>query len=154
MPAHMPRTETWVLLIDAAHARVLRRPERHPETATAPLETILDLATRHRPLREIMADRPGREHSSVGHGRSAMEYASDPVRDETRRFAQAVLADLEDRLANDEFSRLIVYAPPRMLGILREEMPAALARTVAAEHAKDVLKLPERDLLDLLLAAD
>lgn len=52
-----------------------------------PLETIFELNSEHRPLRKIMADTPGRNFTSTGPRRSAMEYHSDPVRDEIRTFA-------------------------------------------------------------------
>lgn len=150
----MQRPVTWVLLIDAGEARVLRKPDPAPEMANLPLETVLDRTSDVRPLREIMSDKPGRSFSSHGHGQSAMEYSSDPVRDETRAFARDILTELDARLKTGDFARLLVYAPPRMLGLLREVMPDGLAGAVAGEHAKDLLKLPELDLRSLLQQVD
>lgn len=79
-----------------------------------------------------------------------MEYHSDPVRDQTRRFAEAILSDLEDRLDRKEFEQLVIYAPPRMLGALREAMSERMALVVISETAKDVTKLPELELRELL----
>ena len=82
----MRKPETWILLADATRARVLRSPES-PQAGAArvPMQTIFEAGAEHLPLRDIMADAPGRTFASVGTRRSAMEYHSDPVRDETRK---------------------------------------------------------------------
>lgn len=108
----------------------------------APVETIFEASAEHRPLRDIMADAPGRSFASTGARRSAMEYHADPVRDETRRFALSLLSDLEARRAAGDFDQLVICAPPRMLGVLRELMSAGLAAVVRAQVAKDLTKLP------------
>ena len=114
------------------------------------MQTIFEAGAEHLPLRDIMADAPGRTFASVGTRRSAMEYHSDPVRDETRKFARSLLADLDTRLSAGEFDRLVICAPPRMLGALREAMPERIAAVVRSEVAKDLTKLPEIELRDML----
>jgi protein required for attachment to host cells len=146
----MHRIETWVLLADASRARVLRAPERAVDGMHAPIETIFEAGAEHLRLGDIMADAPGRSFQSVGTSRSAMEYHSDPVRDETRRFAFSLLSDLETRFAAGEFEQLVICAPPRMLGALRDAMPDRIAAAVRSEIAKDFTKLPERELRRLL----
>lgn len=138
----MRKTEIWVLLADAARARVVRHVNHAGDMEQAPMETIFEASAEHRPLRDIMSDAPGRSFASTGARRSAMEYHADPVRDETRRFAIALLSQLEDRRAAGAFAQLLICAPPRMLGVLRELMPAALAAVVRAQVAKDLTKLP------------
>lgn len=138
----MRKTEIWVLLADAARARVVRHTDHGGDMEQAPVETIFEASAEHRPLRDIMADAPGRSFASTGARRSAMEYHADPVRDETRRFALSLLSDLEARRAAGDFDQLVICAPPRMLGVLRELMPAGLAAVVRAQVAKDLTKLP------------
>lgn len=146
----MKKIGIWALLADAARARVLRHPGRAIDRAGAPMETIFEVSAEHRPLREIMTDAPGRSFASTGARRSSMEYHSDPAREETRRFAQAILSDLEDRLARQESEQLVIYAPPRMLGLLREAMSERMTSVVISEVPKDITKLPERELRELL----
>lgn len=146
----MRKTEIWVLLADAARARLVRHPEHAGNMEQAPVETIFEVSAEHRPLRDIMADAPGRSFASIGARRSAMEYHADPVRDETRRFALSLLSDLEARRGAGDFDQLVICAPPRMLGLLRELMPTGLASVVRAQVAKDFTKLPALKLREQL----
>lgn len=142
----MTRPVVWILLADAARARVVRSPQRSKDMHQAALETVLEVAAERRPLREIMADRPGRSFASTGARRSAMEYHSDPVRDETRGFAASIASALEARLRRGDFDRLVICAPPRMLNVLRETMSDALAASIKTQLAKDFTKLSELEL--------
>ncbi len=150
----MRRIETWVLLADASRARVLRAPERAVDGMHAPIETIFESSVEHLRLGDIMTDAPGRSFQSVGTSRSSMEYRSDPVLDETRRFAADLLSQLETRLAAGEFDQLVICAPPRMLGLFRDAMPDRIAAAVSSEVAKDFTKLPELELRRLLERLD
>ena len=142
----MRRPIGWILIADATHARVVKGPRRSDDLHGPPLETVFETSTDHRPLRKIMADRPGRSFASTGARRSAMEYRSDPVRDETRRFAASIVSALQARFERGEFDKLMICAPPRMLNALRKTLPEALAAVVRSEVAKDLSKLPELEL--------
>ena len=69
----------WALVMSSTQVRILRGISRENPHG----EPELVLSTEHKDLRDIMSDKPGRSFSSVGSGRSAMEYASDPVKDAT-----------------------------------------------------------------------
>ena len=147
----MRQPTLWFLLADSARARVVRAPKtREPRGEQAPLETVFEASTDPRPAREIMADAPGRAFSSVGGRRSAMEYRSDPVREEATAFARSIIDELESRRGAGEFDALIVCAPPRVLGAIREVMPEGLKAVVRSETAKDLTKLPELELREAL----
>lgn len=147
----MRKPVTWIVLTDAARARVVRNPPRSHDLHQPPLETVLEVSGVRRPLREIMADRPGRSFASTGARRSAMAYHSDPVRDETRSFAASIVSAVAARFEAGDFDRLVICAPPRMLNALRETMPDALADRVITQVAKDFTKLPELELHKRLL---
>ncbi|RWB97329.1 MAG: host attachment protein [Mesorhizobium sp.] len=144
----MKPQKTWVLIADGARARVLRdvlsvgkAPEEHED---------LVFHSERRQLREIMADKPGRSFASTGTRRSAMEYHSDPVREEDRAFA-AMLADmLHSRHLAGDFDQLVVAAAPQMLGDLRQAFPESLRKVTAAEIAKDFTKLTAHELRDVI----
>lgn len=138
----MRKTKIWVLLADAGRVRVVRAVHHAGNMGQDPLETVFERTAEPRPLREIMSDAPGRSFASTGARRSAMEYPADPVRDETRRFAGSLLSDLEARRGAGDFDQLVICAPPRMLGILREVMPTELAAVIRVQVAKDLTKLP------------
>ena len=147
------RTPTiWILVADGTRARAVRSP-RQPgsDGMHQPLETTFEAETEIQPLREIMADKPGRAFESAGVQRSAMEYHSDPVRAEMEAFARLIVEALEARRVKGEFDQLIVCAAPRMLGAIREAMPESLAATVTRQVDKDFTKLPEVALRDTLV---
>ena len=129
----MRKTETWVLQADVARARVVRKPERALDMAKAPMETIFEAGAEHRPLRDIMTDALARSFASVSVSRSARKCHSDPVSDETRKFARSLLSDSDAHLALGDFEQLVISASPRMLGALWEVMPERLAAVVNSE---------------------
>lgn len=137
----MKATTTWVLIADGARARIVRYVE--DEARTEDLVFEID----HRQLREIMSDKPGRSFASADRRRSAMEYRSDPVQEQEARFAATLIEELERRFEANEFERLAIVAEHRLLGVLRKKLPPALRQAIVAEVAKDLTKLPRRDLL-------
>jgi protein required for attachment to host cells len=69
-----------------------------------------------------------------------------PDAEERRRFARHVVEALEAEWAKAKDDRIILVAGPKMLGVLRDLMPKALAGQVAVDLAKDLVKLPLQDL--------
>jgi protein required for attachment to host cells len=139
---------TWGLAIDGARARIVRDLEE--ELHGAPVPEELGLEVRPHKLGEIMSDRPGRGHASVGSARSAMEYASDPVREAERDFCEEVLWLLGSHHRRGDFDRLVVAAEPRMLGLLRDRRSREIEAATVAEVPKDLLHLSPSDLRDRL----
>lgn len=103
------------------------------------------------PDREQGTDAPGRAFSSVGAGRSAYQETDFHELEEQRFAAEA--ADLLKRraLAND-FESLIVVAPPRTLGELRQHYHKEVSARLTGEIDKDLTGHPidriERALID------
>ena len=140
----MPYPETWVLVADAAHARLYRT--RPGEQRLERLSVEESEAARQK-SGDIMADRPGRAMDSSGVGqRSAMEQESDPQRVEQRRFAQAVADRLEAAANAGEFERLVVVAAPRALGDLRDLLPGSVRSRIDREIDKNYGSLDDRAL--------
>jgi protein required for attachment to host cells len=139
----MKPTVTWILLADGAQAKVFAHSG--PGTGLTPVE---DLLFEEEPLKasEIMADKPGRSFSSAGHGRSAMEYSSDPVAVRETRFVKSVAHALEKKYEQSAFGRLIIAAAPTALGDIRDAMGKNLKEAVVAEMPKDLTNLPTPQL--------
>ena len=139
----MKKTVTWVLIADGAQARVLEN--------TGPGKGLnqvdgRDLAQDAIQARDIMADRPGRSHSSNGSARSGMEPKTDPVAYRETQFVKS-LADMLDRQQqNGAYDRLIIAAAPIALGDIRKAMSAGVKKTVVAELDKDLTNLPTQQL--------
>jgi protein required for attachment to host cells len=131
----MKPTVTWILLADGAQAKVFAHSG--PGTGLRPIEDLL-FEDEPRRAREIMADKPGRAFSSMGSGRSAMEYASDPVKMREANFVKQVAEELERRYQQSAFSRLIIAAAPTALGTLRGALSDNLKQAVVAEMPKNL----------------
>jgi len=150
----------WVLVADGSRARIVRNPaqntrDRLPERIeTAESNEDIVFEAEHKPLREIMSDKPGRSFASEGARRSAMVYHSDPVRNQEKEFASTLIATLEERRQAGEFDRLVVVAPPRMLGLIRQQLPDALRDVVTGEIAKDYTKLGWKQLRGAIAGID
>jgi protein required for attachment to host cells len=145
----MAKPITWVLVADAARARVFRIEEPGPHLVPA---LDRELIATNLPTHDLVSDRPGRHSDAGGQGRHTMD-AADPHRLEKRRFAHEVAAVLDEERKKHAFERLIVAAAPQLLGDLRAEMSDDLKRMVEAEIAKDFSKLPVREIEEHLAGA-
>lgn len=92
------------------------------------------------------ADGPGRSQGGSGGARHGMEPSTSEVRQNRERFAAHVLDAAEAHWAKGGYDRLVVAAPAKMLGAVRERMPRALADKMQGDLAKDLLHTPVADL--------
>ncbi len=132
----------WALVMSATQARIIKGIAKGATDDTP--ELTLD--AEHKDLREIMSDKPGRSFSSVGPGRSAMEYASDPVKDAKRAFVDEAVTLLQDHFAKHDFTHLAIFAGPEMLGLLRDGLSPDLKHAVIVEISKNLLHETPHDL--------
>lgn len=115
-------------------------------------DALHDLCHRHAAdfpdVHDRFASEPSRGHTArVSYGtadRGAQEA------EERRRLARHAVAALAEEWARAKDDRIVLVAGPKMLGTLRDLMPKALAGQVAADLAKDLVKVPARDLPDHL----
>jgi protein required for attachment to host cells len=132
----------WVVVCDGAKALVLENVGD---------EKFLDLKTREvfehsdPKTHEIGTDAPGRSFSSVGHGRSAMEQA-DWHEQEEQRFLHKLLGHLDAAVHAGQTKSLIIVAPPRALGVLRQAYSHELRKALRAEIDKDLVKMPVHEI--------
>src|SRR3954467_5095284 len=83
------------------------------------------------PTREQGTDRPGRSNASVGVARSAMEE-TDWHHLAEERFAGELAEALHRHSHINPFEKLVVIAPPKILGNLRKAFHADVAERIAA----------------------
>ena len=139
----MTTPKTWILIADGGRARVLETIGiGHPLTPIDGMVFAKDLP----PSRELGSDKPARTHESMGHARHAVGEKTDLHRELKRSFAHEIAARLEAGLASGLFSRLVIVAPPVTLGDLRDAMSKDLSKHVAAEVAKDLVKVPNGEI--------
>lgn len=98
------------------------------------------------PTRDLGSERPGRVYASTGAARSAVE-ASDYHDAAETAFLGEVCRRVEHAVAGQtRGARLVLAAPPRVIGALRSLLPAPLRDTVAVEVGKDLTKLSIDDI--------
>ena len=101
--------------------------------------------------RASRTDRPGRYSASVGVARSAMEQA-DWHYLAKERFA-GELADALYRHAHANlFDKLVIIAPPKILGNLRKAFHPEVAERIAVEISKELTSHPVAEIGRLLAA--
>ena len=92
------------------------------------------------------SDQRGRGQAGPGTARHGMEPSTSEQRQMRERFAGHLAEKLGSVWGKGDYDRLIVAAPPKMLGALRDEMPAALKDSLAGDLDKDLVKIPLADL--------
>lgn len=82
-----------------------------------------------------------------------MEPGSDPIQRDMEDFAQETLATLEAHLRAGHLTRLAIFAAPKMLGILRRQMPASLRDVLILERDLNLINLSQADLRSAVIGA-
>lgn len=128
----------WVVVCDGAKALVLENvgDEMFPNLKTKEIYQQEDPATH-----EQGADKPGRSFQSVGTARSAMEQTDWKEQGE-QRFLEKLATRLDAAVRAGEVKSLVIAAPPRALGALRQVYTPTLRQALAAEIDKDMVKMP------------
>ncbi|MBX3491092.1 MAG: host attachment protein [Parvibaculum sp.] len=136
----------WILVADGQKARFLASEKRNEDPAPA----LPDMIVPNPPTREQGTERPGRVHESVGARRSAYEPPTDPHRQAKRDFARMVADTLLEKTRESAFDKLIVVAPPEMLGDLRGALAPETKARLIGERAKDYTELTPREIKEQL----
>ncbi len=129
---------TWILTADGHHARVWEWKSREQPLALVP-DFVRRVENASRFSRDMKSDRPGRSFVSAGMGRSSHEPKTDPHTHEKNEFARELASDLNEAFKKQRFRRLVVIAPPHMLGSLRQQFSPQLEEVIAGESDKDYM---------------
>jgi protein required for attachment to host cells len=123
----------WVVVCDGTKALVLENvgDEKFPNLKTRQVFEQEDPKTH-----EQGTDAPGRSINSIAARRSAMEQTDWHAHTE-QRFLQRLARHLDAAVNAGQAKSLIVVAPPRALGVLRQ----AYSNSLRAEIDKDLVRL-------------
>jgi len=139
----MKKLVTWFLMVDGARARIVTREDS--QTAYK-LVFSEESANAHARSHDLGSDRPGHTQESANSAHHAIEPRHDPHRIEETLFVQTVAAHVNRESARSSFDRLVVYAAPGVLSLLRKELDAPTLRKVHGEFPKDLTKVPVAEL--------
>lgn len=132
----------WVVVCDGAKALVLENTgdERFPNLKTREVYQQEDP-----PTHEQGTDAPGRAFGSVGSTRASVEQTDWHEQGE-RRFLERLAARLDAAVRSGEAKSIVIAAPPRALGALRQAYSDSLRNALAAEIDKDLVKMPVHEI--------
>lgn len=133
----MAHRVTWILVADGGQAFAVT------DAAGARHWSLVPDFAFHNPRhqdRDLGTDGPPRVFRAAGDpARSAMGEPDDMSRRSEATFLADVASALHRRHAEGAFVRLVIAAPPRALGQLREAMPPELSGIVTREIAADLI---------------
>lgn len=139
------KSTIWFVVADGGHARIIQRNQ----DGFSQVSSMSSIDAQHE-SKDIGADKPGRTQDSVGNARHAIEPRSDPHELAKQAFAQEVAAAVNAGAQRNAFAQLLLVALPKTLHIIKAGLTGAAAARLIGEHAKDFVKLPDRDLNDRL----
>lgn len=95
-----------------------------------------DEARKH--VHDLESDRQGRSFDRAGHGRHAYEPPKDAKDMAIERFARRITQELTQAFDEHRFEGLILVAPARFLGVLKDMLDERVARTLLGTVSKDL----------------
>ena len=142
--------DAWVMVGDGEKALFFRNEgdARFPH-----LEVVDVMEQENPPTREQGTDRPGRAHSSAGTARSAMQE-TNWHKLEKHRFAKEIAGALYHAAHKGRYKKLILTAPPMIMGDLRKALHKEVAERVVAEVSKDLTNMPPHEIERVLTAGN
>ncbi|HET7849628.1 MAG TPA: host attachment protein [Pseudolabrys sp.] len=133
------RHNECVVVCDGAKALVL---ENAGDTKFPNLKTREVYEQKDLPTRELGTDAPGRAMNTVGASMGQTDWHGQAE----RAFLESLVARLDAAVTAGQIKSLILVAPPRALGIIRQACSPALRAAVRAEVDKDYVKLPVHEI--------
>jgi protein required for attachment to host cells len=132
----------WVIVCDGNKALVLENKgdEKFPN-----LQTREVYEQKSPPTHQQGTDAPGRSINSVGNRRSAMEQ-TDWHEEAERNFLLELVGRLDAAIGAGDTKSLIIVAPPRALGFIRQAYSNNLRQAIRREIDKDFVKLPVHEI--------
>lgn len=143
------RKGDWVLVADGEKALFLRNDL---DAQSYDLNVVRIESQDNPPAREQAEGAPGRRAGAAGAAQSAIPE-TDYHQLAKDRFAEELAEILNRQALRDAFQRIVIAAPPGVLGALRPKLHAQLQERVIAEIPKTLTNHPI-DAIERLLKAE
>lgn len=138
-------------LVAVADGRKLLLLHNEGDDTYPNLQVIAKEEQNNPPNREHATDRPGR-FKDFGSGRSAAGE-TDFHQQEEDRFAAMVAERLYKQAHSGQFDKLVLVAPPRLIGRLRDSLHKEVRDRLVAQISKDLTNHPPAEIEKVLTAA-
>jgi protein required for attachment to host cells len=139
----------WVLIADGEKALFLKN---EGDTKYPNLTVFRELQKENPPTRDQGSDRPGRFNDGPNIHKSAVAD-TDWHRIAKERFADEIAERLYKFAHHGDFEKIILVAPPAVLGEMRKQFHKEVIDRIAAEVPKTLTNHPVPEIEKLLLAA-
>ncbi len=133
MPGIKLEHDVWVVVADGEKALFLRNEgdEKYPN-----LEVFREISEENPPTHDQGTDRPGRFTDGGGNVHKSAVQETDWHRIEKERFAKEIAERLYKSAHRGDFSRLVIVAPPLVMGEMRKELHQEVEQRVIGELPK------------------
>lgn len=147
MTGVMIEHDAWVMVGDGQKALFFR----NEGDTTYPNLKIVDVILQENPsTSEPGSDRPGRTHASIGTARRAMQE-TNWHKLEKHRFAKDIADALYSAAHSGRYDKLVIAAPPMIMGDLRKAMHKEVSDKVVAEVSKNLTNMPPHEIEKILV---
>ena len=143
----MKHARIWYIIADGGRARFVERDEQ------GTYRTVVSFvaADMHKRSSDLGQDRPSRAQESGSPTRHAIQPRRDLHAAAKEDFVKLVAEEIEAEHGRDQFDRLVLIAPPRVLIELKQKLSKPMAKIVVKDLQKDLTKVPDHDLTEHLL---
>ncbi len=143
-------SKAWILVTDAARARLFETAERNDRLVEVACYANPD--PRGEPTDHVRRRIP-RAHESTTPSNHAIDPHARRHDKSLHQFAHSLTMALKSGHSHHHYERLVLIAPPRLLGALRENLGDPLAKELlVGEIDNDLIDLHPDELLDHLHA--
>ena len=134
--------DTWVVVADGEKALFLRNEgdEKYPN-----LEVFREIKEENPSTHDQGTDRPGRFNDGPSPHKSAVEE-TDWHRIEKERFAKEIAERLYKSAHRGDFDRLVIVAPPLVIGEMRKELHKEVEARLIGEITKTLTNHSVHDI--------
>lgn len=141
---------TWILVSDASHAKLFAT--ELPEQPWSVIAEFTNPAA-HKTSKDLSPTEPGksRQSGSPKSRHTAFEPSIAPKEAETVHFVQQLRDYLDRATASNKFDRLLLVAPPHLLGLLHEKLDKQTAHRLMGTVDKDLVMLDNREIRERLI---
>lgn len=134
----------WILVADGRRARVLVE-QRRGANLEEPSDWAMEISEED--LYDPQ-DRAPRSFDRAGAGRHAMDGGRSLHEAEEEKFLKRVATRVGEAEKQNQFDHLVIAAPPRALGLLRNMLPPGAKSRIRADLSKDLLSESAPQLRD------
>lgn len=133
---------TWILVSNASTGKLLRNAG--PNKGIELVREFFHPQSREK-NGDLVSDRPGR-NPGAGNGHGSFVPATLPKEHEADVFAIELARELEAGRVGNQYSRLVIVAPPAFMGQLNQHLNHAVKGLVSDTLEKDYTRATDKEL--------